>query len=104
VLRRAAIAADSPFCAQVLSLAAAATVSLSMASASFAEGSTVPALIDDTKKNAGVQLIYEVRFLSASRCCAAGEAVGTIVGPDMKASPSRFCVPTRTVRAAAPRL
>jgi hypothetical protein len=56
-------------------MAAAATLSLSMASAAFAEGSTLPTLVDDTKKNAGVQLIYEVRLLRApGRAAAAAGA------------------------------
>ena len=44
----------------MLSFGAAASVTLSMAGAAFADGTTLPTLVDDTKKNAGVQLIYEV--------------------------------------------
>jgi hypothetical protein len=46
---------------QVLSFGAASLVALSTAGAAFAEGSTLPTLVDDTKLNAGVQLIYEAR-------------------------------------------
>ena len=59
---------------QVLSFGAAATVTLSMAGAAFADGATPPVLVDDTKKNAGVQLIYEV--CSARRRRLRGSGAG----------------------------
>ena len=58
----------------MLSFGAAATVTLSMAGAAFAEGATLPTLVDDTKKNAGVQLIYEVCSRAGAR--AAGRGAG----------------------------
>ena len=57
-----------PRALQVLSAGAAAVMTLSVAGAAFAEGATtLPQLVDDTKLNAGVQLIYEARAGAAPR-------------------------------------
>jgi hypothetical protein len=47
--------------AQAVSLVLSSSLSLSAVSGAFAAGTTLPTLQDDTKRNAGVQLIYEAR-------------------------------------------
>jgi hypothetical protein len=80
-------------------MAAAATMSLSIAGSAFADGSTLVTLQDDTKRNAGVQLIYEVRVSGCSRLAGAGGGAAPHAPRGRRAGSAPRAAP----RSAAPR-